>query len=268
MIAGINYERGGAYSICHIEYLSEEIKELIRKHLTSIGLGSYIADHPGKSLFSYKATLKSFIDRYQSKPEETKMGMVAEFLSHIFITELFDEFCIASPFFNLEEKSIRKGFDLLLYKQVDNTVWITEVKSGQLHKYKDHDQTTNDLLSTAKADLNSRLNEQEMTYWMNAINSVRSALSDKSTFKKALEEILINEGSAAAEGKATSKDKCVVLVANLYAPLTTKISLETAKVFWEKVNKEQVFSQTVVFCLQKQTYSQLEVFFKAEVIGA
>lgn len=268
MISGIYFERLETYAICHIEFLSDGLKELIRKNLTSIGFGSYTSDHPNKSLFSYKTTLKSFLDRYQSKAEDTKMGMVAEFLSHILITELFDEFSIASPFFNLEEKSIRKGFDLLLYKPVDNTVWITEVKSGELHKHKDHDQTTVDLLNTAKADLNKRLNAQEPMYWFNAINSVRCALNEKNNYKKALEEILVNEGSAAAEGIATSKDKSVVLVSNLYAPLTTKISMETAKNFWNKVSKEETFSQAVVFCIQKRTYSQIEAFLHAEVVGA
>lgn len=266
-IDGVNFERCGDYAICHIEFLSDEIKELIRRNLSTICYGSRISDYADKPFFSYKVTLKSFLERYQSKASTTKMGMVAEFLSHILLTELFDEFDVVSAFFNLEEKSIKKGFDLLLYKSLDKSVWITEVKSGNLHKNKTHGQTTRELLNAAKTDLSSRLNAQEKMYWLNAANSVRCSLSGKTDYKEALEEILIDVGSAAAENKATSKDKCVILISNLFEPLDTKISMEAAKDFWETVNKENLFSKSVIFCIQKRTYSQVIAFLESEVAG-
>ncbi len=56
--------------------------------------------------------------------------MLGELLSHVIILKLFPNFEVVSPFFNMEEKSIRKGFDLLLYEASTNNIWITEVKSG------------------------------------------------------------------------------------------------------------------------------------------
>lgn len=192
--------------------------------------------------------------------------MIGEFLSHVLITALFDEFEIASAFFNLEEKSIKKGFDLLLYKSSDDSVWITEVKSGNLRKNKTYDQTTRELLNTAKKDLDIRLNEQEKMYWYNAVNSVRCSLNDEKDYKNALVKILIEKGGAAAQKKSKSSDNCVVLVANLFEPLSTKITKEPVKSFLEKTNSAMLFSKTVVFCIQKETYSRVVQFLKSEVV--
>ncbi|MDP1771160.1 MAG: SAVED domain-containing protein [Methylobacter sp.] len=267
-IGGVNFERDGDYAICHVESLSDDIKELIRSNLLTICHGSHSSDYSDTPLFNYESTLASFLERYKNKTDNTKKGMIGEFLSHILITELFDEFDVVSAFFNLEEKSIKKGFDLLLYKSLDSSVWITEVKSGNLHKNKTHDETTRDLLNTAKADLDVRLNTQETMYWINAVNSVRCSLNDEKDYKNALVKILITEGNAAALNKAKSNDNCVILVSNLFEPLDTRISKEIAKSFLEKTNEAKSFANTVVFCIQKETYSKVIDFLTSEIAGA
>lgn len=264
-IDGVCFDRKGDYAICHVEYLSDSLKNLIRANLSTICHGSHISDYSTEPLFGYKATLSSFLERYDGKVENTKKGMVGEFLSHILITELFDEYEVASAFFNPVEKSIKKGFDLLLYKTSDNTVWITEVKSGNLHKNKTYDQTTKELLVSAKKDLNTRLNEQETMYWYNAVNSVRCSLNDEKDYKNTLVKILREEGSAAALEQAKSNDNCVVLVANLFAPLSTRITKVPATDFLKKTNSAKVFAKTVIFCIQKGTYSKVVQFLKSEV---
>lgn len=265
---GISVESDLNYAICHVEFLSDDIKALIRRNLSEICHGSYISDHVGQSLFSYQTTLSSFIDRYRSKPNLTKMGMIGELVSHILITEVFDGFEVVSPFFNLEEKSIKKGFDFLLYRSSDTSIWITEVKSGNLHQDKTHDQTVRDLLNTAKLDLFTRLNADESMYWFNALHSVKCAVSQKMDYKAVLEEILINYGSAAADSKASSDEKCVVLVANLFEPLNTKVSKDTAGNFLNKITKSMTFSKVIVFCIQKQTFARVAEFLESEIAGA
>lgn len=267
-IAGLTHEHSGDLAICHIELLSDDIKALIRKNLTTICHGSYSTGSRGSSLFSYQATLVSFFDRYNSKPAKTKMGMIGELLSNVLITEIFGEFTVVSPFFNLEEKSIKKGFDLLLYRASDTSIWITEVKSGNLHKDKTHDETARELLNTAKADLVGRLNSQETMYWLNALHSVQSAVSTKSDYKVILEEILIDYGSAAADKIASSNDKCVVLISNLFEPLDTKISKDTAVQFLDKTVKANLFSKVFVFCVQKKTFSRVVEFLESEMSAA
>jgi hypothetical protein len=176
-IDGVCFERKDGYAVCHLTELSEDLKSIIRKNLRSICHGSLVVHEYGEDpLYSYVETLNSFFERYDSKTDDTKKGMIGELLTHVLFTELFDEFDIATAFFNLEENSIKKGFDLIMFRPKENVAWITEVKSGELHKGKNVDETTSDLLYAARADLYKRLNEQKKTYWYNAVNSVRNTL--------------------------------------------------------------------------------------------
>ncbi len=266
IIQGVDFQRSDGYAICHITDLSDDLKDLIRKHLSTICYGSHVSDYMKSPLYNYQSTINSFIERYEKKDNKTQKGMIGEFLSHIILTSLFDEYVITSAFFNLEEKSIKKGFDLLLFNKADSTVWITEVKSGNLQKIKTHDQTNTVLLSKAKNDLIKRLNEQETQYWHNAIHHVRSAVHDASDYRSILLNILReNLGKDAAEGKAKSQDKNVVLISNLFASLSTKISVGPVKKVADDCSKKKVFANTVVFSIQKATYRNVVVFIQSEI---
>lgn len=263
-IDGISLQKEKKYAICHIEKLSEELKELIRKNLTNICHGSCAEDYKDDALFSYQSTLDDFLCRYKKKSDDTKKGMIGEFLSHILLPVIFEDYQIASAFFNLEEKSIKKGFDLVLYNSKDSSMWITEVKSGNLHKNKGHDETISDLLDTARADLSERLSASEKMYWINAINHVRSFLSQEKDYKSTLIRLLVDKGNSAAADAADSKKHSVILVSNLFEPLTAKISNQPAEKFLKKIEKKY-FSDVMVFCVQKETYDRIIDFFEKEI---
>ncbi|OEG72966.1 hypothetical protein BEL05_10640 [Shewanella colwelliana] len=264
---GVFFKLDGENAICHVEYISAELKGLIKKNLSTICHGSHIHDYFDDPLYSYQTTLESFLERYDSKTQETQIGMIGELLSHLLLTELYDDFEIASAFFNLEENSIKKGFDLVLCRTSDKSLWITEVKSGMLHKGRGHDKTTRDLLNSAKQDLNKRLNETEKKYWYNSINSVRSSLHDESDYKQTLLKILRSEGNNAVEAKATSKDNSVVLITNLFDSMQTKITLSPVVNFTAKLNKAALFYKVFVFCIQKETYSNVVEFIRSEAVA-
>jgi hypothetical protein len=265
-IDGVDFSAHNDYAICHIHSISDDLKYLIRSNLSTICHGSHIADYLNQPLYNYHTTIASFIERYDKKPENTQKGMIGELLSHILITNLFGDYDIASAFFNLEEKSIKKGFDILLYNTSDNTVWITEVKSGNLRNGKNHDQTTKSLLIDAKSDLKKRLNEQENQYWHNAINHVRASLHDEIDYRNVLIKILREDyGSDAADGETKSQDKNVMLVSNLFEPLDTMISSEPAKSLSESLSDGSVFRQAIVLSIQKSTYDNVVHFLQEEI---
>lgn len=265
-IADVELTNSGDFSVCHILGLSDELKEIIRSNISSICHGSHILDYVDNPLYNYQSTIRSFIERYEKKTDNTRKGMIGEFLSHILITTLFDNYEITSAFFNLEEKSIKKGFDLMLYDNADSSVWITEVKSGNLHKDKTHDQTTSALLNTAKGDLKKRLNEQKTQYWHNAINHVRSAVHDEADYRTVLLKLLReNLGKDAAEGKAKSQDKNVFLISNLFASLDIKISEDPAKTIYDSLSDNETFKNTFVFTIQKETYEKVVDFLRSEI---
>lgn len=265
-IQGVDSQKFEGCVVCHVNEFSESLKDLIRKNLAVICHGSHVCEYFDDPMYNYKSTIKSFLERYTRKTKNTKIGMIGELLSHVLITSLYDDYDVASAFFNLEEKSIKKGFDLVLYNKDKLNVWITEVKSGNLHKNKNHDQTTADLLGEASRDLNKRLNEQETQYWMNAINHVRSSLGSEKDYKDVLLKILREDyGRDAAQEVASSKDKNIFLVTNLFESLDAKISENPARNAFEKVSGSESFGDVLVLTIQKATFKSVVDFLEEEL---
>lgn len=162
---GVTFKQVDQYALCCVESFSDELKLALRENLTRICHG---ADQASKdrAIYKYPATIKHFWnERYSRKPWETRIGMLGELLSHVIILKLFPNFDVVSPFFNMEEKSIRKGFDLLLYEASTNNIWITEVKSGGRGADKTSCSATSALLRLARDDLKKRLAEPELNHW-------------------------------------------------------------------------------------------------------
>lgn len=262
-IKNVKLYTDGEISICHVSDISDELKELIRKNLVRICAGAQTAKLGGEA-YSYRTVTKQFLERYRTKNEKTKIGMVGEFLSHILIIELFKEYKVSSPFFNMEEASIRKGFDIILYRKSDKTTWITEVKSGNLHNSKDHDTTTYELLYAARSDLQQRLNEQKATYWYEAINSVQLAFDGAKSHKSALISILQDTISHTTRDTATSLGHNVFLVSNLFEPLDVKISHAPATKTLKQLRSRKIFRDETILCVQKGTHEKIISFLEQE----
>lgn len=262
-IDGINFIHKDNYAACYIYNFSDEFKEIIRLHLTTVCYGAAKANNLSRA-YNYKTTLKNFMDRFNSKSIETKKGMIGELLVHILILELFPKFQTISPYFNMEEKSIRKGFDVLLYENNLKEVWITEVKAGELHQSKCCNETTKALLSTAFYDLKKRLNEQEQTFWDNAINSAKIAIEDNKDYKKVIEEILEEEIVLISKNESNSKDNNVILVSVLFENVKNPIDQSIPKEFSENQERQNEFKKLIVLSIQKNTYKKVVDFFTGE----
>ncbi|WP_218638971.1 DUF1837 domain-containing protein [Paenibacillus peoriae] len=263
VIKGIRFLRKTGYAICHIDKFSKEMGDVLREQLSSVCYGSSKAESSRKA-YTYRKTLKEFLERYESKAPDTQMGMIGELLTHILVFKYFSEFNAVSPYFNLEERSIKKGFDVVLYSRGENELWITEVKSGELHKNKNANETTASLLGTAKRDLQKRLNENEISLWENAINGAKSVLEDKRDVKDAVIEILYNFEDDVADENAISTNKNVILVASLFSCLSDEIKELEVKKFSDKVIKTKTFRDVIVFTFQKETHQRIVDFLKSE----
>ena len=114
LIPGINKEDHDNYVLYFIENISDELKQEIRNRLATICYGVDQAQS-NCAIYSYEETVKDFIHRYKTqndKSESRKKGMIGELLVHI-ILELEGKYSTASPFFNIEEGSFKKGFDTM-----------------------------------------------------------------------------------------------------------------------------------------------------------
>lgn len=107
--------------VINVNENSQELSDYISKYIISICEGD-----SGSQLANVKRDLLVFLNR--KKDSTTRMGAVAEFFVHLILNSYdYKQECL---FLNLEENSIKKGFDG--YYSKDNEEWIMESKSGMI----------------------------------------------------------------------------------------------------------------------------------------
>jgi len=105
--------------ILELQEITDDVKNFIDSKIVNITNGS--RERP---INIVKSKLKNFLD--SKKGSTTEMGAIAEFFIHLYLsTQGYKQECL---FFNLEENSIKKGFDG--YYSKEDTEWIMESKSG------------------------------------------------------------------------------------------------------------------------------------------
>lgn len=247
--------------VCHINKFSNDLKSEIRNRLVAICHGGAKTGSSSK-IYSYKETLKEFCKRYNSKAVKTKKGMIGELLSHIIIVNEFSNLLPASPYFNMEEGSIKKGFDIIFYDNDKDKIWITEVKSGESTKFKSN-RKNRSLINIAKNDLKSRLNDPNRTIWLNAINGANVALKS-GKIKDKINKIIEDIANDIVDDNASSADKDVILVSVLFKKLTDAISIVNTNNKRESIKKENIFGDLMVFSIQKETYQKVAKYLQEE----
>lgn len=261
---GVVSNKQDGYAIFHILKFSEEMKKLIRQQLSSICYGASNARSSRKT-YNYNSTIKEFIKRYNSKNENIQKGMIGELLIHILLNEFFPNFETVTPFFNLEERSVKKGFDVVLTDKVEKSIWITEVKSGEIHKDKNANETTMDLLEKAKIDLFTRLNDDEnQSLWLNAINGAKIAYDSHNDLKDAVIDILEKCADDSQDGNINSNDINVFLASVLFSSLDDLIEEKAVRGKCDRIKNQKKFRCIFVLAIQKATYIKVYEFLEKE----
>lgn len=262
-LAGISYVIKNEYSLFTIQDFTDEIKDALRSQLAVICHGEEKVKSCRKAV-NYANTVKEFLKRYEDKSEDIKLGMIGELLIHLLIFNYIDSFKTVTPYFNMEERSIKKGFDLVLTENDNPTLWITEVKSGQLHKNKNSNQTINDLLGTAKRDLVTRLNDENTSLWMEAVNGATISFDSSNLMKNAILEVLGNWEDDSTDGIYTSEDKNVVLTGVLFSDIADAVQETMVESKQKKIRNDNCFNQVYLLTVHKNTYSKVYDFLKEE----
>lgn len=266
-IEGVVFEQNNSSSLFVIEDFSTELMQKIQSQLSAICHG--ISDGASNRIsYNYKNTLKEFFERFNAKTENQQKGMIGELLAHILFLSYFEQFDTVSPFFNSEERNVKKGFDVVLYNTEDFSVWIAEVKSGHIHKDKDANETTKDLLGTAKRDLTTRLNENNQALWINAITGVKKSLESYSDKKQLVRDILEDIQDEVVSGNASSSDKNVVLVSTLFHELSDMVDIKTSEKFSSDLTTENIFGKHLIVSIQKSTLEKVVNLLEDELKNA
>ncbi|GLG90653.1 DUF1837 domain-containing protein [Drancourtella massiliensis] len=268
LIPGVTKEDYSDYVLYFIESLTEELKQEIRNRLVAVCHGVDQA-RSGRKIYSYKATVKEFIKRYKTSKnvsEERKKGMIGELLVHV-ILEMEGRFTTASPFFNMEERSFKKGYDVALFENKTNSLWITEVKSGEIQKgQKNASAAAIGLINTAKNDLKSRLNASNTSLWLNALNAAKVSMSDSNHQKDAVMKLLEQCADDSLEGNNSSDTFNVVLSATLFHPMSERIKATKVGQKYIRVVNENLFKKVYILIIQKETFEAVYNFLERETV--
>ncbi len=265
LLSGVTKEDYSDYILYFIETLSDELKEEIRNRLVAICYGIDQAQST-RRIYSYRATVEEFIKRYKtsSVSEDRKKGMIGELLVHVLL-DIEGRFIAASPFFNMEERSFKKGFDVALFDENTNELWIAEVKSGKKQlRQPTASSAIVGLINTAKNDLDKRLNDENTSLWLNAINAAKLSMSGSGQQKNAVVKLLEQYADDAVESNSSSQEFNVVLAGVLFHTMSEH--MEAAKVGQKhtKVVNEKLFRKVFIMAIQKETFEAVYDFLESE----
>jgi len=262
-LEGVQFEKSETGSICFtVEDISDQFKDVIRARLSEICHGAAKASRKSV-LYSYKQTLTAFFEKFDTKSADTQKGMIGELLTHVLFLHYENEFHAASPFFNMEEDSIKKGFDLVLRHKGTSEIWFVEVKAGECGVETSINKLGN-LLSLAKNGLKTALNSERNTLWQNAVNGASLVIKD-SDLKSQIEKLLENYNEKAVAGESASTDYNAVLVAVCFSGVQAFASgaeFEGRHTTQKDMNE---FRDLMSIALQKDTIQSVTDFLRSEV---
>lgn len=245
-------------TLCFINEFSDTFKKLIRSTLNIVCYGPSINTPELIKEYPFEQTITSFKERYNSKSDDLKKGMLGELLAHILINNFLDKLKVFSPYFNKEESHIRKGFDILYIDTQNSCVRYGEVKSGVIHRNKTISETNKELLYNAEVDLKEKLNDQTRTVlWDNA-------KTDALVYRTLGNNINLHSLLNKDQQTHLSKDKKVILISVCFHDINNKIEISTIENFYEKHITRGNFSDTVIFSIQKSTLEKIETFLLEE----
>lgn len=245
---GVVKREQGESIILEIQNLSDELKSKIKEQLVEICHGEYALISKSKH-FSFKATIKEFLNYRLPKAKNKKIGAVGEMLLNVIIRE-FTDMTIISPFFNIEERNVKKGFDIIAVDS-NEEIWIIESKAGEQGHFKSSTDKACERIKVAKKDLDIRLNKESSQLWLNAIKSVRSCLEDSSE-KKTIVNILENTSNS-----CTSVDKNVVLGGTVFCLFNSVIDAAELDKLYTSILNSKKFSKIKLIVIQKKTFQAI-----------
>lgn len=247
--------------IFEIQEISEELKDEIRKKLTLMCYGEDKFQR-NPEVYNYKKTLKHFLERYKDKPEATKKGMIGELLVHTIIGCFYEKYKVSSPLFNLEEKSIKKGFDIVFYDTENLSLWLVEVKSGEGGD-KGTNQKNTDLLGVANTDMTGKLQADREALWHNAINGASIVLAS-GKLKDGIVSLLEGTLADVQNSGEVGPNQNVVLASVVYNQLSDKLQIDNPGKTQKELEGKSPYKEVRIISLHKSTFEKVSLFLESE----
>ena len=259
-IAGLSILTEDNCIYCCVEDFSDQLQEVIKSELNKICYGRAEVEQYALEIHSYKNTLVEFIKRYSTKSENIKKGMMGELLGHLIINKILPQLETISIFFNKEEQSIRKGFDLTYIELGKNIIWYGEVKSGELNGKEKIDKKNSDLIHTSKSGILDFFSGNRPNLWTSVINDVGLTIAQKD--RKKIKELL--DADIKDLQTQNSINKNAILISVVFHDSGNKITFDSIKKELEIITADQSFEGVIIFSIQKSTYTKIAEFLESE----
>ena len=156
---------GNTLHVINIEEIDRKLNTLINQSISTICYGD---DHTDISIIK-KELINYFDSKTQNNDYRLTMGSIAEFIIHLYLNDI--GFKQEFLFQNLEENSIKKGFDGLY--TLKNEMWLFESKSGSSNTV---NISHNSLINISYKDLFNKVSKKTSNNpWKNALNHAKIA---------------------------------------------------------------------------------------------
>ncbi|MFM5191351.1 hypothetical protein [Aeromonas media] len=232
--------------------LTPEITQQIDDHLVQIC--------EGDSDSNLNLVKSNFLRFLETKDERTKIGAVAEFFVHLYLRQikLKQEFL----FFNLEEGSIKKGFDGFFSS--DTEEYLVESKSGLSsteaisHKSKIK-EAYNDISSVIAGNSKKSKNNP----WRNAYNhACHTDVGTRKTIRKKIKELsdLFDNGEYGKVDKFNIIPCSSIFLMSGWDSNFSQQILMTDDVFFESLTAKS----TKAICITKASYNSFLLYLRGE----
>ena len=217
----------------------KEIEEKMKQLLTIICYGKENVD---LGIVNFKETIEELNKRIASKTNNQKAGMIGELLFHLKSYEYLKEYTHISVYLNREERSVKKGFDVLLFK--DDCVWYSEVKSRENADREDVTEAHKAKLNEAISDIKGKFKGDNKNYWLSAKTNIVNI--EEKDLKKAIAQIL---------SKDINEDKNVIGVSVVFKKDAENICKDTIKQVIDEESSN--FENIIAVCITHDDYNKI-----------
>jgi hypothetical protein len=250
MITSKNYELGfenhlGEDKVANVQIITlnnfSSLESYINKYMSEIVRGE---------IYPNELTLAKLeiINLMSKKTSNQKIGLVAEFFTHVVLRNL--GFRQESIFSNLEESSLKKGFDGLYSHE--GTVWIAESKSGYTTGINHRNK-----ISEALSDLNEKLEGRTKNNPFK--NATYHMIAARKKPPKKLKAMIIELSDNFTKGNYPTLDEYnIIPVSTLFVghKQNEQNILDDISVLIDKLK----YNQVIVICIDNLLYSDFLVY--------
>jgi len=200
---GIDVEVTEGATLVIVRTISKEFRAHVRERLAEYCYGAVTVSED-LTFYSFEKTVAEFLRRFDPKPRTTQLGMAGELIVHVLMPLLHAELTSAAVYFNKEERSIKKGFDLTFLGSDDTTFWYGEVKSGEVPESSSADEKAASLVELAASSLSSMLDDVDhLSRWEAALTDTRLTL--EGGYAITARDLLRSDSETVRQGGAIKK---------------------------------------------------------------